>query len=89
MITLRNLQLRRGTGPRHVDWFGVGDRELLPVGAAQSSWGELPTARFADAQGRPCDVMPAPDGTLRCVLPGAYPADADLTGFPEVVAFTY
>ena len=83
--------LRRGTGQLHVDWFSVAGRELLPAPAdsRQGSWGEVPTARFADPNGRACDVTLASDGKLRCVFPDEQTPNADLSTFPEVASFTY
>lgn len=81
-------RLRRGTGPLHVDWFSLGERELLPV-EGRGQWGEVATGRFAGPDGRTCEVMPAEDGKLRCVFPDDDGSSPDLASFPEVVAFTY
>jgi hypothetical protein len=83
-------RLRRGTGPLYVDWFSLGERELLPVDdLARRAWGEVAMGRFAGPDGRTCDVMPAEEGKLRCVFPDLDGSNPDLTSFPEVVAFAY
>ncbi len=81
-------KLRRGVGPLHVDWFSVGQSELLPVLAdsRRASPGVVPTAEFVNAAGQACQVMPADDGTLHCaVVDDTGNPVVDLTTFPEVV----
>jgi hypothetical protein len=83
-------RLRRGTGPLHVDWFSLGESELLPVDdGGGGAWGEVATGRFAGPDGRTCEVTPAEAGRLRCVFADADGSNPDLTSFPEVVPFTY
>jgi hypothetical protein len=60
---------------------------VLPVGGREP-WGEVVAGRFADADERSCDVLPAEDGTLRCVFDEARGANPLVT-FAEVAAFTY
>lgn len=68
--------LRRGSGPLYVDWFSVGQSELLPVKAA-----------FVNEAGEACQLLPAEDGTLRCAVLDATSGLplAELTSFPAVV----
>lgn len=84
-------KLRRGTGPLHVDWFAVGQRELWPayVGYNWASPG-VPTGEFMNDAGKVCSIRTADDGSFRCAeLDTNGEAAADLKTFPEVVAFTY
>jgi hypothetical protein len=68
-------QLRRGAGPLHVDWFSVGNIDVLPA-----------RAQFVDDAGRACEVVPADDGAHRCVFFDASGnLTADLATFPQVV----
>jgi hypothetical protein len=83
----------RGNGRLRVNWFKLGERELLPASGAlrRTPWGDVPTAQFTDSNGRVCDVKQLPDGTLRCVVydPANGLPEADLSTFPEVTPFTY
>ncbi len=74
-------KLRRGAGPLHVDWFAIGERELLPSSGAD----------FRNEAGQVCRIQPAEDGTLRCVVLDENTGEptANLTTFPQVLAFTY
>ena len=56
-------QVARGTGSLHVDWFvsqNFGDNGGVPLLPLQDA------ATFLDNEGKPCQVTPAVDGTLRC-----------------------
>jgi hypothetical protein len=82
-------KLRRGSGPLHVDWYSVGQSELLPVLAdfRRASPGVVPLAEFVNDAGQACQVTPADDGTLHCaVFDDSGHAIADLSTFPEVVS---
>ncbi len=80
-------KLRRGTGPLYVDWFSVGQMDLLPVQAdwRRASPGVVPTGDFVDDRGRVCEVLPADDGTFRCAVSDDLGNGVGaLTTFPEV-----
>jgi hypothetical protein len=85
----RATKLRRGTGPLHVEWFAVGQRELWPVGYNSAAPG-VPTAAFVNEAGKVCTIRTADDGSLRCAqMDDSGELVADLMTFPEVVPFTY
>lgn len=85
-------KLRRGSGPLHVDWYAVGQSELMPV-PVDARWlsSGAGTGTFLDEADRACRLLTAEDGSLRCAVLDDRTADpvADLMTFPEVVPFTY
>ena len=85
-------KLRRGSGPLHVDWYAVGQSELMPV-PVNATWLSpgVVIGTFLDEAGRACTLLTAEDGSLRCAVLDERTADpvADLMTFPEVVPFTY
>jgi hypothetical protein len=81
-------RLQRGSGRLHVNWYSVGQSELLPVLAdfRRASPGVVPTAEFVTDTGQPCEVRTADDGTLHCaVVDDPSNPIGDLTRAPEVV----
>jgi len=81
-------RLRRGAGPLYVDWFSLGESELLPVQAdwRRASPGVVSSGDFVDSSGQVCQATTAEDGTLHCAVfdEQGVPV-ADPTTFPEVV----
>jgi hypothetical protein len=76
-----------GDGKLQVAWRMAGDNQLLPVLAdpTLASPGVVPMPDFKDEGGQRCVVVPAEDGSERCVRPeagGSVPAN--LTSYPEV-----
>jgi len=81
-------RLQRGTGPLRVNWYSVGQSELLPVLAdfRRASPGVVPAPEFVTDAGLPCQIMQADDGTERCaVVDEAGRPIGDLASAPEVV----
>jgi hypothetical protein len=77
-----------GDGQLQVPWRMAGNNQLLPALAdpALDAPGVVPRASFVDEEGRPCQVLPADDGTERCAPYDAnFSSPPDLTSYPQVV----
>jgi hypothetical protein len=72
-------EVQRGEGALHIGWFAAGATEESLLQLVQG-----PNAVFSDSHGQACDVVPASDGTLRCVPSGIADEPFDPASLPQV-----